>query len=443
MFHTPPVRRALFVVLPVFLGCPMMGVETIEITVSPRQVRDDGSIAQVRVLATDAQGNVGKGSVKVKSSAGSLASGETVMLDSFGGAMLEFSCNVAIDLDCRGTVTLTAEWARPQGPAVTGETTVRLVAPPAPMDAGSTGATDVLMVGTTNGSLEMGLGPISGTPSASIRTGISLVIGVNASGSANRRMLLTSTGDLIYVTYTGPGPNGLCIAGQPCTFGGYRIFRSSGVDEAISTPGCMSGDDRVSFFESPSEGVIYACPQGSNATVINKLTDGMPSEWMSNRAISGASVNIEALGQGGMLITGAKLFATPATTMPVDVQPSACDVAVATGRTFLCLATNRLVRISGMSSTTIGTYDLRTDFNGYTSGTTLLNGVLGADGRLYRGMTSGGDSTSPSIVVVYPPPQGNTVSTGTILVDSRASTPPMGMLRSFNLRMRPVGRSFY
>lgn len=443
MFHTPAVRRVLLLALPVLLGCPTMMAEGLEVTVSPRQVRDDGSIAQVRVLATDSLGNVGKGSVRVKSSAGSLASGETVMLDSFGAAMLEFSCSVAVDLDCRGTVTVTAEWARPQGPAVRGEVTVRLIAPPPPMDAGSIGSNDVLMVGTTNGALEVGLGPIVGSPSPGIRTGINLAIGINASGAANRRMLLTTTGDLIYVTYQGPGPNGLCIAGQPCTFTGYRIFRANGADEAVQTPGCMSGDDRVSFFESPTEGVLYACPQGSNATLITRLADGMPSEWMSNRAISGASVNIEALGQGGLLITGAKLFATPATTMPIDVQPSACDVAVATGRSFLCLATNRLVRITGSNAVTVGTYDLRTDFGGYTSGTTLLNAVLGSDGRLYRGMSSGGEASSPAILVTYPPPSGNTVSMGTILVDSRMATPPMGMLRSFNLRLRPVGRSFY
>lgn len=425
-------------------GCSgMMVPENIEITVTPRTLINDGSAAKLRVLATDSLGNVGSGSVRVKSSAGSLVSGETVTLDAYGTATLEFTCNVADDVECKDVVTFSAEWARPKNMVVKNQGSVRIgmPVPDAGMPDGGSGPLDVLMVGTTNGALEMGLGAISATPAA-IRTGISTKLAVNASGATNEKVLLSANGDLVYMTVQGMGPNGVCTTGTPCTFDGFRIFRANGTDDSIQTTGCPANEN-VSFFDSPTEGLLYSCVQNQRLSIF-KL-DGTASEWMQNTTLSGGSAPIVALGRAGLLIAGPfRLFASPtAAAVTVLNAPAACDVVTATGMTFLCLSqSNRVFRFGSSGATDIGGYNFGEDF-GFTTGTLFLNAAFGADGSLFRGRFLSTEPTSPAIVVRYGPPSSGTGSVGRIVVDSRNAVAPSGPNRTFMQRYRVAARNWY
>jgi hypothetical protein len=103
-----------------------------ELLLSPRpnEVNDFGEVSTLVVTATDGFGKVGKGTVTVSGGIGPLADGVTLKLDDFGKAQTEFSCKVAENPACKGTMTFTAEW-RVDGKTV--ETTAKLrVYPPPP-----------------------------------------------------------------------------------------------------------------------------------------------------------------------------------------------------------------------------------------------------------------------------------------------------------------------
>ncbi len=82
---------------------------TLEMTVNPRSIRTDGQTATLTITATDSQGRIGTGSVRVQSTVGSLKERETVDLAN-GRAQVSFSCSVATDPECGTTARLTAEW---------------------------------------------------------------------------------------------------------------------------------------------------------------------------------------------------------------------------------------------------------------------------------------------------------------------------------------------
>ncbi len=101
-------RTDIFLLL---LACGSSSKATLDLTVTPRQLANSGATANIRVVATDATGNVGVGKVKLTSTAGSLLDGLDVDLDAFGVATGTFSCNVTVDALCAGQVTIRAEWA--------------------------------------------------------------------------------------------------------------------------------------------------------------------------------------------------------------------------------------------------------------------------------------------------------------------------------------------
>lgn len=82
----------------------------LDLQVIPRTIPDDGREAVVRVTATTAKGEIGRGTVRITSSFGSLQGGETLTLDTFGTAKTVFTCNRATEPACMGTVTFSATW---------------------------------------------------------------------------------------------------------------------------------------------------------------------------------------------------------------------------------------------------------------------------------------------------------------------------------------------
>ncbi|MFT3711627.1 MAG: hypothetical protein QM817_28655 [Archangium sp.] len=99
------VLAVLFVV-----SCGPMGMAELDLQVIPRSIQDDGREAIVRVTATTAKGEIGKGSVHITSTIGSLKDGVDVTLDQYGTAQTTFTCNKATEAACTGTVTFSAKW---------------------------------------------------------------------------------------------------------------------------------------------------------------------------------------------------------------------------------------------------------------------------------------------------------------------------------------------
>jgi hypothetical protein len=120
------------------LGCGTpAGDASLTLTASPRSISGTASTT-LTVEATDGLAKPGTGKVVLTSTAGALMD-DAVTLDATGKGTTQFSCDVALDTKCKGSVRLTATWtpANPKGAAAV-ETllTVTVTAPAGPGDAG-------------------------------------------------------------------------------------------------------------------------------------------------------------------------------------------------------------------------------------------------------------------------------------------------------------------
>ncbi len=108
----------------VVLSCqPQLGEPVLDQTVSPKTIDDQGQVATVEIVGTDGAGKVGTGALTVTSAAGSLSAGQTLEFDAYGKVTTTFSCDVALDSKCVGTVRVVAEWTS-NGVPVIAETRV-------------------------------------------------------------------------------------------------------------------------------------------------------------------------------------------------------------------------------------------------------------------------------------------------------------------------------
>jgi hypothetical protein len=114
---------------------PAMVEPVLELTVAPRSLRADGQPSVVSITATDGAGKPGTGSVRVRSTFGSLKDAATVQLAAGKGAV-DFSCDVRMDTECKGTARLTAEWTS-GGKLLEATASISLMGPP--IDAGVDG----------------------------------------------------------------------------------------------------------------------------------------------------------------------------------------------------------------------------------------------------------------------------------------------------------------
>ena len=92
------------------ISCGPTGEPVLDMTIIPRTLVNDGSKALIKFVATDAKGQVGKGTIRVKSPIGSLSDGLDLTIDQFGTAEADFSCDYAADPSCVGPTIITASW---------------------------------------------------------------------------------------------------------------------------------------------------------------------------------------------------------------------------------------------------------------------------------------------------------------------------------------------
>lgn len=117
-YSRAPVGRLVrtAVVLLAALTCRSAAVEEdLRINVQPRLLPDDGRRARVIIGANDAYGDPGVGTVLVRSSAGSLREGISLVLGADGAAETALTCEAKQDPDCHDQVEVTAQWTSPNG----------------------------------------------------------------------------------------------------------------------------------------------------------------------------------------------------------------------------------------------------------------------------------------------------------------------------------------
>jgi hypothetical protein len=151
------------------ISCGPTGEPVLDMTLIPRALVNDGSKAIIKFVATDAKGQIGKGTIRVKSSIGSLSDGLDLTIDQFGTAQAEFSCDYAADPSCVGPTTVTATWVSDKQTA-TNEARVDL-GPKVVSDGGTGGGgggqtlnLDAIQCPTTNKRVWVFTGPTGGTP---------------------------------------------------------------------------------------------------------------------------------------------------------------------------------------------------------------------------------------------------------------------------------------
>jgi len=126
------------------ISCGPTGEPVLDMTLVPRALVNDGSKAIIKFVATDAKGQIGKGTIRVKSSIGSLSDGLDLTIDQFGTAQADFSCDYATDPSCIGPTTVTATWVSDKQTA-TNEARVDL-APKVVADGGTGGGSGTEML---------------------------------------------------------------------------------------------------------------------------------------------------------------------------------------------------------------------------------------------------------------------------------------------------------
>lgn len=104
-----------FVVLGVSCA-PPAGVAEVSLTLSPTAFSADITELSVLVLATDEQGRLGKGQVRLTVDVGTVAPAESTTLDAYGTARFVWTCTTG----CEAGGRVEAAWARASGSAGTG-----------------------------------------------------------------------------------------------------------------------------------------------------------------------------------------------------------------------------------------------------------------------------------------------------------------------------------
>ena len=95
----------------VLLSCnaAQPGVNTLVLTVSERNIDNQGQQSTITVQATDSKGIPGKGQINLSATAGVFITPSTVTLSN-GTASADFTCPLATDPNCTGLVDITATW---------------------------------------------------------------------------------------------------------------------------------------------------------------------------------------------------------------------------------------------------------------------------------------------------------------------------------------------
>lgn len=121
-------RVTLGVLAALAVGCEPKKVEPeLVLTAAPRTIDSKGQKTTLKALATDEDAKPGAGTVRFSAAAGSLKAGTEVSLLA-GEATIDFSCDVAVDPACSGTVRVTAEWVS-AGKTITANTNITVTPP--------------------------------------------------------------------------------------------------------------------------------------------------------------------------------------------------------------------------------------------------------------------------------------------------------------------------
>lgn len=187
------IVAAVMVVAGFLLGCPSGdGIPTLSMTAKPTAIDDKGAESTITISATDESGKAGTGTVALTTAAGSLDTTMVTLANGTGTA--KFTCAVASDPGCKGSVHISGTWMTPKKAAVTGFTNVQVGSNGG--GAGGGGGTDG---GTDGGSTGGGTGGGGGGTGGGGGGG-----GVSGDGgllvTASKSVIALSVGDNALIT---------------------------------------------------------------------------------------------------------------------------------------------------------------------------------------------------------------------------------------------------
>ncbi len=309
----------------VLAACGPMTVEPeFSMTASPRTLDGNRQKSTLKILATDDKSKPGTGSVRVTSTAGSMKDGEEVTLVG-GEGTAEFGCDRATDVNCAGTVKLTAEWVV-SGKLNTATTSVTITPPVIVLpDAG-------VSLTASRSQIGLGLGntvdlvatyAIDGVPAASSPVTMSASIGT---------LLFTDGGPFV-------SPATTDSAGQV-----RAVLTENGVTGVanITAAGATgrSGNASVTIY-APDASVVLTTDRTLLTVGFNELAQLTVSQTLDNRVVPGRLLQLETTA-GKLMETDGGAFVSPSRTdldgrihaILADTGSSALATVTATDPTF-------------------------------------------------------------------------------------------------------------
>ncbi|MFZ5468723.1 MAG: hypothetical protein ACOZIN_04720 [Myxococcota bacterium] len=273
---------------------PPSGLAVLSISASPRQIDDQGETSTISVEALTASGALGSGTVTFSATAGSFTS-TSATLDGSGKATTQFSCAVAANSRCSGSVRITAEWDA-EGTRVTNFTSLTVGTGGGGGGDGGDGG-EAFDGGTTDG----GGGTVTSDSGVSGDGGIVLTL------SASRQRIFLDVGDFANVTATLRTNDGGPIADQDIEFtsglGGFTFLDggTTPMSPLVERTGPL-GTAVVQFRETGVPGTTTLVgkhdPSGATSSVSVEVLRVQQIRWISTKC-NGIDCNVMGIKGSG------------------------------------------------------------------------------------------------------------------------------------------------
>jgi hypothetical protein len=268
--------RACLVVALLLTACSQNSTQaTLTVNVSPKQVANNGQTTNVTVVATQANGQPGTGSVSVQVTEGSISvsgggasggdGGVTATLAN-GQASLQWSCDIATNPGCTGRLYVSATWNSVEGSSYANFTGPGLDAGGGRQDSGIADA----------GSSDAGVD--AGTSSGPFMT-----------LTASKSQIFFDVGDYSDLTavLSGYPDGGQPLVGQTVTFtgsiGGFTGLDGGTPVSPYSTKTDGTGTALAAFTDTGTSGMsmITASGAGASASLVVNITPVKQIQWSS------------------------------------------------------------------------------------------------------------------------------------------------------------------
>ncbi|MFO0600761.1 MAG: hypothetical protein U0228_35960 [Myxococcaceae bacterium] len=283
------VAAAVFAVA--MVGCEMKVEPELVLTLTPKTIDGLGQTSTVRATAANDMAKAGTGKVRFSSPAGSLKTPVEVDLAS-GEASTTFSCAVAADPACTGSVKITAEWVV-SGKLVTASSSVTIT--PVVVDAGTDAGFDAGSDAGTDAGSDAG-------SDAGMDSGIVVTTdgGYVLTATSSKQNLVANSLDFADVQLHLVDMNAMGVAAQvSLALTGGASFSSTAATPATMVMTDASGNATVQVFAGTALGAfnLTGSAMGAGFTLPLRATNVNSINWKSDTTTASA-LNVQNAGIG-------------------------------------------------------------------------------------------------------------------------------------------------